>query len=80
MLQVSSAPVLRPLGVGEILDTALAVYRRHAFALWKIVAVVVALPAALERRPRGRRAAGPRQRRRRRARSLCSRSCSRRQR
>jgi hypothetical protein len=45
--QVSSAPVLRPLGVGEILDTALAVYRRHAFALWKIVAVVVALPAAL---------------------------------
>jgi hypothetical protein len=45
--QVSSAPVLRPLGVGEILDTALAVYRRHAFALWRIVAVVVALPAAL---------------------------------
>jgi hypothetical protein len=44
---MSSAPVLRPLGVGEILDTALAVYRRHAFALWKIVAVVVALPAAL---------------------------------
>jgi hypothetical protein len=26
---------------------ALAVYRRHAFALWRIVAVVVALPAAL---------------------------------
>jgi hypothetical protein len=44
---VSSPPVLRPLGVGEILDAALAVYRRHAFALWKIVAVVVALPAAL---------------------------------
>jgi hypothetical protein len=44
---VSSAPVLRPLGVGEILDAALAVYRRHAFALWRIVAVVVALPAAL---------------------------------
>jgi hypothetical protein len=44
---VSSTPVLRPLGVGEILDAALAVYRRHAFALWKIVAVVVALPAAL---------------------------------
>jgi hypothetical protein len=44
---VSTAPVLRPLGVGEILDTALAVYRRHAFALWQIVAVVVALPAAL---------------------------------
>jgi hypothetical protein len=44
---VSSAPVLRPLGVGEILDMALAVYRRHAFALWRVVAVVVALPAAL---------------------------------
>jgi hypothetical protein len=44
---VSTAPVLRPLGVGEILDTALAVYRQHAFALWKIVAVVLALPAAL---------------------------------
>ena len=44
---MSTAPVLRPLGVGEILDTALAVYRRHAFALWKIVAVVLALPAAL---------------------------------
>jgi hypothetical protein len=44
---VSSAPVLRPLGVGEILDVALAVYRRHAFALWRVVAVVVALPAAL---------------------------------
>jgi hypothetical protein len=44
---VSSAPVLRPLGVGEILDAALAVYRLHAFALWRVVAVVVALPAAL---------------------------------
>ena len=44
---MSSAPVLRPLGVGEILDVALAVYRRHAFALWRVVAVVVALPAAL---------------------------------
>jgi hypothetical protein len=44
---VSTAPVLRPLGVGEILDTALAVYRRHAFSLWRVVAVVVALPAAL---------------------------------
>jgi hypothetical protein len=44
---VSTAPVLRPLGVGEVLDVALAVYRRNAFALWRIVAVVVALPAAL---------------------------------
>jgi hypothetical protein len=44
---VSSVPVLRPLGVGEILDMALAVYRRHAAALWRLVAVVVALPAAL---------------------------------
>src|SRR3954467_3540100 len=26
---------------------ALAVYRRHAFSLWRVVAVVVALPAAL---------------------------------
>ena len=47
MTWVSSAPVLRPLGVGEILDAAFAVYRRNAFALWKLVAVVVALPAAL---------------------------------
>jgi hypothetical protein len=47
VLNVSTAPVLRPLGVGEILDSALAVYRRHAFALWRVVAVVVALPAAL---------------------------------
>jgi hypothetical protein len=45
---VSSPPVLRPLGAGEILSAALAVYRRHAVALWKIVAVVVALPAALD--------------------------------
>jgi hypothetical protein len=44
---VSTTPVLRPLGVGEILDTAFAVYRRNAFALWKLVAVVVALPAAM---------------------------------
>ncbi len=43
-----NAPVLRPLGVGEILDAAFAVYRRHAVALWKLVAVVVALPAALD--------------------------------
>jgi hypothetical protein len=45
---VSSTPVLRPLGVGEILDAALAVYRLHAFSLWRLVAVVVALPAALD--------------------------------
>ena len=44
---VSTPPVLRPLAVGEILDTALAVYRRHAIALWKIVAVVLAFPAAM---------------------------------
>jgi hypothetical protein len=44
---VSTGPVLRPLGVGEILDAALAVYRQHAVSLWKIVAVVLALPAAL---------------------------------
>ena len=47
MKQVSTPPVLRPLAVGEILDAAFAVYRRNVFALWKIVAVVVALPAAL---------------------------------
>jgi hypothetical protein len=45
--QVSSPPVLRPLGVGEILGTAFVVYRQHASALWRVVAVVVALPAAL---------------------------------
>ena len=44
---MSSPPVLRPLGVGEILGTALVVYRRHASSLWRVVAVVVALPAAL---------------------------------
>jgi hypothetical protein len=43
-----SASGLRPLSVGEILDAGLAVYRRHATALWKLVAVVVALPAALD--------------------------------
>ena len=71
MQQVSSAPVLRPLGVGEILDVAFAVYRRHALSLWRLVAVVVALPAALdgtvgvaERQVRDSRAA-------RRARSRC---------
>ena len=58
---MSSAPVLRPLGVGEILDVALAVYRRHALALWKLVAVVVALPAALDGMVARRRAAGARQ-------------------
>jgi hypothetical protein len=47
VLRVSSAPDLRPLRVGEILGTAFVVYRQHASALWKVVAVVVALPAAL---------------------------------
>ena len=47
MTHVSSPPVLRPLGVGEILGTAFVVYRQHAAALWRVVAVVVALPAAL---------------------------------
>jgi hydrogenase-4 membrane subunit HyfE len=46
-MTVSGTPVLRPLGVGEVLDTALAVYRRHAIPLWKIVSVVVALPSAM---------------------------------
>jgi hypothetical protein len=45
---VSTTPVLRPLGVGEILAAALAVYRSHALALWRLVVVVVALPAALD--------------------------------
>ena len=47
MPDVSTPPVLRPLGVGEILGTAYLVYRRHASAMWRVVAVVVALPAAL---------------------------------
>lgn len=42
-----STPVLKPLGVGEILDAALAVYRQHSLSLWKLVAIVVAFPAAL---------------------------------
>ncbi len=36
-----AAPHLRPLGVGETLDTALRVYRNNAVTLWKIVAVVI---------------------------------------
>ncbi len=36
-----SAPALRPLGVGETLDTALRVYRNNAVTLWKIVAIVI---------------------------------------
>lgn len=32
---------LRPLGVGETLDTALKLYRNNAVALWTIVAIVI---------------------------------------
>jgi hypothetical protein len=45
--RVSSPPVLRPLGVRDIIRTAAAVYRSHRVALWKIAAPIVALPAAL---------------------------------
>ncbi|MEA2461105.1 MAG: hypothetical protein QOH90_1282 [Actinomycetota bacterium] len=33
---------LRPLSVGEILDVAIKIYLKHAWTMWKIVAVVVA--------------------------------------
>lgn len=32
---------LRPLGIGEVLHAAVALYRHHAASLWKIVAVVI---------------------------------------
>lgn len=39
---MSATPELRPLRIGEVLDTAIAVYRRNAADLIRIVAVVVA--------------------------------------
>jgi hypothetical protein len=36
-----TTPQLRPLSVGEIVDVAVKVYRRHALTLFKVVAVVV---------------------------------------
>ena len=32
---------LRPLGVGETLDTAIKLYRNNAVALWKVVAIII---------------------------------------
>src|SRR5262249_5498070 len=42
----ASAPQLRPLGVGEILDVGIKIYTRNALTLFKIVAFVV-LPAQI---------------------------------
>ena len=41
-----NATALRPLGIGEILDTGLAIYRAKAATLIKLVIVVVA-PGAM---------------------------------
>jgi hypothetical protein len=41
-----SAPALRPLGIGEILDVGIKIYWRHALTLFKIVLFVV-LPAQI---------------------------------
>jgi hypothetical protein len=43
---VSAPPVLRPLGIGEILDVGIKIYWRHALTLYKIVLFVV-LPAQI---------------------------------
>ena len=43
-----SAPELRPLGIGEILDAALTVYRRNAVALWLACLPVVVLLGFLQ--------------------------------
>ncbi|MFL5959238.1 MAG: hypothetical protein ACJ75G_03085 [Gaiellaceae bacterium] len=42
----ASAPRLRPLGIGEILDVGIKIYTRHALTLFKIVVFVV-LPAQI---------------------------------
>ena len=42
----SSAPQLRPLGMGEILDVGIKIYTRNWLTLWKIVVFVV-LPAQI---------------------------------
>ncbi|MBA3432179.1 MAG: hypothetical protein H0U16_11965 [Actinobacteria bacterium] len=41
-----TTPELRPLSVGEIVDVAVKLYRRHALTLFKVVAVVV-IPVAI---------------------------------
>jgi hypothetical protein len=42
----ASAPQLRPLGIGEILDAGIKIYTRNWLTLWKIVVFVV-LPAQI---------------------------------
>ena len=42
----ASAPQLRPLGIGEILDVGIKIYMRNALTLYKIVVFVV-LPAQI---------------------------------
>jgi hypothetical protein len=42
----ASAPQLRPLGIGEILDVGIKIYSRNWLTLWKIVVFVV-LPAQI---------------------------------
>lgn len=37
----TGGPALRPLGVGETLDTAIKLYRNNAVTLWKIVALII---------------------------------------
>ncbi len=43
-----TAPVLRPLGIGEVLDVSFGIYRNHFTALFTIAAVTMLLPSALE--------------------------------
>jgi hypothetical protein len=42
----TQAPLLRPLGIGEILDVGIKIYTRNWLTLWKIVVFVV-LPAQI---------------------------------
>ena len=44
--QASAPPLLRPLGIGEILDVGIKIYLRHWLTLFKIVVFVV-LPAQI---------------------------------
>jgi hypothetical protein len=46
MSMEASAPQLRPLGIGEILDVGIKIYLRNALTLWKTVVFVV-LPAQI---------------------------------
>src|SRR5438067_12929754 len=44
--QYPSAPALRPLGIGEVIDAAIKVYTKNASTLFKLTAITV-LPAQI---------------------------------